>query len=55
MLVCLVLLHTVSICLLLHKVANDFTRPIGNNSAFSEGHLRIVSSQIPHEATDNHY
>ena len=54
MLVYLVSLRTVSICLLLHKVTNDFTRPIGNNSAFSKGYLQILSCQISHEATDNH-
>ena len=50
MLVCLMSLRTVSICLLLHKATNNFTCPIGNNSAFSKGHLQILSRQISHEA-----
>ena len=54
MLACLVTLHAVSICLLLHKAANDFMCPIGNNRAFSKGHSQILSHQISHEATDNH-
>ena len=54
MLICLVSLRTVSICLLLHKATNDFMRSIGNNSAFSKGHLQIFSHQISHEATDYH-
>ena len=52
--VCLLSLRAVSICLLLHKVANNFTRPLGINSAFSKGHLQILSRQIPYEVTDNH-
>ena len=55
MLAYLVLLLAVSICLLLHKVTNDFTRPLGNNSVFIKSHLEILSRQIPHEATDDHY
>ena len=54
MLACLVTLHAVSICLLLHKAANDFMCPIGNNRAFTKGHLQILLHQISHEATDNH-
>ena len=54
MLVCLVSLRAVSICLLLHKAANNFTRPLGINSVFSKGHLQILSRQIPYKATDNH-
>ena len=52
--VCLLSLRAVSICLLLHKAANNFTLPLRINSAFSKGHLQILSRQIPYKVTDNH-
>ena len=54
MLVLLVSLRAVSIYLLLPKRANNFTCPIDNNSAFSKGHLQILSRQVSHGVTDNH-
>ena len=47
MLVFLVSLSVVSICLLLHKAANDFTRPIDS--------VKVIYKYfhvIPHEATN---
>ena len=52
--VCFLSLRAVSICLSLHKAANNLTRPLGINSAFSKGHLQILSRQIPYKVTDNH-